>query len=144
MWPKVPLGLFAMKDPTISETVGNTHMANIPGSFLYNHLSNIKGIKWTRLRKNKIPIMIELGNGITPWLAINEAEKKIKKVNREAFQKLTFLKYLKFTATVQKEMKATFHFGEPSNKQKNRIDSKRKFVFPSLDVSLYSSLCMIF
>ncbi len=89
-------------------------------------------------------IIMGVGNGSTPWLAINEAEKKTKNVNREAFQKLTFLKYLRFTNTAQKEMKATFHFGEASNKEKKRVNSKMKFVFPSADVSFDNSLFTIF
>jgi len=138
------LGLFAINDPTISEAVGNTQMANNPGSLLYNHLSRMKGIKWTMLRKNKMLIIMVVGNGSTPWLAINEAEKKTKNVNRAAFQKLTFLKYLRFTNTAQNEMKATFHFGEVSNKEKKSVNSKMKFVFPSADVSFDISLFTIF
>ena len=75
------------------------------------------------------------GKGITPWLAMKEADTYIKKVNNTAFHSFTFLKYLRFTAMTRNDAHAIFHFGELINRPVNMANSKRKLILTSDDAS---------
>jgi len=71
---------------------GNIKMEGTPGRFLYSNLSTTNGIDRIMPRNIMIGNIMGGGKGITPWLAIKDADIYIKKVKRIAFQNFVFLK----------------------------------------------------
>ena len=66
MFPKVPLGPFAMKDSTMRDVAGNKNMTSHPGKRLYKTLSIIRGINLMMPKKTMMGNITGVGKGITP------------------------------------------------------------------------------
>jgi hypothetical protein len=118
-------------------------MEGKPGRFLYNNLSNTNGIDRIMPRNIMIGNIMGGGKGITPWLAMKEADTYIKKVNNTAFHSFTFLKYLRFTAMTRNDVHTIFHFGELINRPLNMANSKKKLILTSDDASFDNMFFMI-